>query len=92
MRFVALFVSVLLVGSSAQLATAQGTAPAVSGKGTGASGKPKREPTAGQLAARERIRKCGAEWKEAKAKGTTGGTRWPQYWKSCNARLKGGSA
>ena len=51
-----------------------------------------REPTAGQMAARERQRKCGAEWKEAKASGKTAGTKWPQYWSQCNARLKGNSA
>ena len=38
--------------------------------------KMKKEPSAGQLATRERQKKCGAEWKEAKAsnkieKGTT---------------------
>ena len=47
------------------------------------------EPTAGQMAARERQKKCGAEWREAKAAGKTGGLKWPQYWSQCNARLKG---
>lgn len=51
-----------------------------------------REPTAGQMAARERQRKCGAEWKEAKAANRTGGVKWPQFWSSCNARLKGNRA
>ena len=54
--------------------------------------KSQREPTAGQLAARERQKKCGVEWREAKAKGSTGGLKWPQYWSRCNARLKGGQA
>ena len=54
-----------------------------------ATTRPKREPTAGQLAARERQKKCGVEWREAKAKGATGGLKWPQYWSKCNARLKG---
>ena len=49
----------------------------------------KKEPTAGQMAARERQRKCGAEWKEAKAAGKTGGLKWPKFWSQCNARLKG---
>ena len=31
--------------------------------------KTKKEPSAGQLAARERQKKCAAEWKEAKASG-----------------------
>ena len=52
----------------------------------------KREPTASQMAARERQRKCAAEWKEAKAAGKTGGLKWPKYWSQCNARLKGNSA
>ena len=34
--------------------------------------KPKKEPTAAQLAARERMSKCSLEWKEAKA----GGKKW----------------
>lgn len=55
-----------------------------------ATPKVRREPTAGQLAARDRQKKCGVEWKEAKAKGETGGLKWPQYWSKCNARLKGG--
>ena len=38
-----------------------GTVPAA------AQTKPKKEPTAAQLAARERMTKCSAEWKEAKA-------------------------
>jgi hypothetical protein len=54
--------------------------------------RPKREPTMGQMAARERQKKCGVEWKEAKAAGKTGGLRWPQYWSRCNARLKGNAA
>jgi hypothetical protein len=44
------------------------------------------------MAARERQRKCGAEWKEAKAANRTGGTKWPQFWSRCNALLKGNQA
>jgi hypothetical protein len=51
-----------------------------------------KEPTVGQMAARERQRKCGVEWKEAKAANRTGGIKWPQYWSRCNARLKGNQA
>ena len=44
----------------------------------------------GQIAVRERQRKCGAEWrglsKDEQAK--KGGT-WPKYWSACNTRLKG---
>ena len=43
----------------------------------------------GQIAVRERQRKCGAEWrglsKDEQAK--KGGT-WPKYWSACNTRLK----
>ena len=53
----------------------------------------KREPTASQMAARERQKKCSAEWKSAKAAGTVAsGMRWPKFWSQCNARLKGNSA
>ena len=50
----------------------------------------KREPTAKQLAARERQAKCSAEWKAAKAAGKLEpGLKWPKFWSACNARLKG---
>ncbi|HEX8167492.1 MAG TPA: hypothetical protein VF601_17130 [Beijerinckiaceae bacterium] len=52
-------------------------------------GASKREPTVNQMAARERQKKCAAEWKEAKAAGKTEGLKWPKYWSQCNARLKG---
>jgi len=54
--------------------------------------RPKKEPTARQMMARERQRTCAGEWKSAKAAGTTGGAKWPKFWSACNARLKGGSA
>jgi len=51
--------------------------------------KAKKPPSAGQLAARERQKKCGAEWKEAKAAGKVEkGMKWPQFWSACNKRLK----
>jgi len=54
--------------------------------------KPKKEPTAAQLAARERLTKCSAEWKEAKAGGKVEtGTKWPKFWSACNKRLKEGT-
>ena len=44
------------------------------------------------LAMRERQKKCGAEWKEAKAAGKIEkGMKWPKYWSACNKRLKGGA-
>jgi hypothetical protein len=54
------------------------------------SGAAKSQPSAGQLAVRERQKKCGAEWKEAKAAGKIEkGMKWPQYWSACTKRLKG---
>lgn len=53
----------------------------------------KREPTAGQLSARDRQKRCSAEWKEAKAANKVpSGQKWPQFWSACNKRLKGGTA
>jgi len=51
--------------------------------------KTKKPPSAGQKAMRERQRKCGAEWKAAKAAGKVEkGMTWPKYWSACNKRLK----
>jgi hypothetical protein len=34
-------------------------------------------------------KKCGAEWKEAKASNKIEkGTTWPKFWSACNKRLK----
>jgi len=86
---------------SSQPGSAQGTAPGGTTVEQPTTEKPARraratratkEPTVGQMAARERQRKCGVEWKEAKAANRTGGMKWPQYWSRCNARLKGNQA
>ncbi len=46
-------------------------------------------PSAGVAAMRERQKKCGAEWKAAKASGKIEkGQTWPKYWSACNKRLK----
>lgn len=51
--------------------------------------KAKKAPSAGMAAMRERQKKCGAEWKAAKAAGKVEkGQKWPQYWSACNKRLK----
>ncbi|HTM72041.1 MAG TPA: hypothetical protein VL198_02315 [Pseudolabrys sp.] len=51
--------------------------------------KTKTEPSAGQLAARERQKKCAAEWKETKTAGKTEkGATWSKFWSDCNKRLK----
>jgi hypothetical protein len=92
MSRIALYAAVLAAGLTAaplpqvtSSAIAQTTAPAA------AKAKPKRPPTPGQIAARERQKKCGAEWKAAKAAGKIAkGMKWPQYWSACNKRLKSG--
>jgi hypothetical protein len=54
--------------------------------------KPKKEPTAAQLAARERMSKCSLEWKEAKAGGKVAkDMKSPAFWSACNKRLKEGT-
>lgn len=53
--------------------------------------KSKKPPTPAQLAFRARQKKCGAEWRAAKAAGKIEkGMKWPQFWSACNKRLKGG--
>ena len=82
------------VRADGAIIVAQASTPAL-GEDTGKrksrkrEGSAKREPTVNQMAARERQRKCAAEWKEAKAAGKTEGLKWPKYWSKCNARLKG---
>ena len=54
--------------------------------------KTKKEPSAEQVAARERQKKCAAEWKEAKAANKIEkGATWPKFWSDCNKRLKSAS-
>ena len=49
----------------------------------------KKKVPAGLAAARERQKKCGAEWKDAKAGGTVAkDMTWPKFWSACNKRLK----
>ena len=70
---------------------AQSSSPAP-GSSTAATPNPKRAPTPGQIAARERQKKCAAEWKVAKDAGKIEkGMKWPQFWSACNKRLKGTS-
>jgi hypothetical protein len=50
-----------------------------------------KQPSAGQTAARDRQKKCGAEWRTlTDVQKTAQGPKWPQYWSKCNKRLKGG--
>jgi hypothetical protein len=79
--------------ANAQTAPAQTTQPA---KTQAAKTQAEKTKTAkplspAQQAMRERQRKCGAEWKAAKAAGKIEkGTTWPKYWSACNKRLKAG--
>lgn len=48
-----------------------------------------KEPTVGQTAARERQKKCGAEWRALSvADKAAKGPKWPQYFSKCVKRLK----
>ncbi|GJD60662.1 hypothetical protein [Methylobacterium frigidaeris] len=50
---------------------------------------PRREPNLRSLAARERQRKCGAEWRALTPPDKAAqGPRWPQYYSKCVRRLK----
>ncbi|MFA6265175.1 MAG: hypothetical protein WC670_05600 [Pseudolabrys sp.] len=87
----ALCAVLLAAGLIATPVHAQTAAPAA-GSSTAVTPKPKRTPTPGQLAARERQKKCAVEWKADKAAGKVAtGMKWPQYWSACNKRLKGAS-
>jgi hypothetical protein len=69
-------------------ASAQATQPAPA-----KTAKSKKPPSAAQLAEREHIKKCGVEWKEAKAaRKVEKGMTWPKYWSACNICLKGADA
>ena len=70
------------VSSALAAALALSTAGATQAAG---ETKPQKTPTAAQLAARERMSKCSAEWKEAKAAGKIEkAMTWPKYWSACN--------
>jgi hypothetical protein len=50
---------------------------------------PAKEPTISQTAARERQKKCGAEWRGLSAtEKASQGPKWPQYFSKCVKRLK----
>ena len=79
--------SLPIVMSSATAQSAQPAPAAAPAKTT----KPKKPQSAAMQAMHERQKKCGAEWKEAKAAGKIEkGTTWPKYWSACNKRLKAG--
>jgi hypothetical protein len=54
-----------------------------------AQAKSAKEPTASGMAARERQKKCGAEWRALPAaEKAAQGPKWPQYYSKCVKRLK----
>jgi hypothetical protein len=80
----ALIAAPLFVHSAAAQTAAPVAAPAAipAKKGTA-------KTSAAVTEMRDRQKKCGAEWKEAKAAGKVEkGTTWPKYWSACNKRLK----
>jgi len=68
-------------------------APAAAPAATPASAaaKPAKPVSAGQAAAHDRQKQCGAEWKAKKAeiRKTDPKATWPKFWSDCNKRLKG---
>ncbi|MGN6572102.1 MAG: hypothetical protein ACTHLO_11875 [Pseudolabrys sp.] len=89
-RFLAAALAAGLVAASLPIVTlsaAAQSAPAA----TTTTAKPKKPQSAGMQAMHERQKKCGAEWKAAKAAGKVEkGTTWPKFWSACNKRLKAG--
>jgi hypothetical protein len=82
------FAAVLAAGL-ATAALAQTTPAPSSTTSTPAAATTKKPASGGLAAARERQKKCGAEWKEAKKAGKVEkGMTWPKYWSACNKRLK----
>ncbi|KMO17860.1 hypothetical protein [Methylobacterium platani] len=79
--------AVLAAFLAAFVVAAPAAAFAQAGSGPGLA--PRREPSARGLAARERQRKCGAEWRGLNASEKAAqGPRWPQYYSKCVRRLK----
>lgn len=72
----------------AQAATAKEAWSAPSAKET-AKEQTAKEPSVAQSAARERQKKCGAEWRALSAtEKAAQGPKWPQYYSKCVKRLK----
>jgi len=84
-----MFATLLAAGLFAAPLTYSSAARAQQKSASEKTAKTNKEPSAGQLAARERQKKCAAEWKETKAAGKTEkGATWPKFWSDCNKRLK----
>ena len=81
----------LLAAPAFTTGAAAQTAPAAPNTKSDTPTTAKRPASAAIQAMRERQKKCGAEWKTAKAAGKTEkGMTWPKYWSACNKRLKAG--
>lgn len=64
-------------------------APATAQTAKETSKETAKEPSVAQSAARERQKKCGAEWRAlTAAEKTAQGPKWPQYYSKCVKRLK----
>ncbi len=71
------------------LLTPAQAAPTTAPAAKDASKESAKEPSVGQSAARERQKKCGAEWRAlTAAEKTAQGPKWPQYYSKCVKRLK----
>jgi len=94
LKLIAAAIAAAALAALPTLANAQTAAPAAktekttTAKTSNTASKKTLSPA--QAAMRERQKKCGAEWKAAKAAGKIQkGQTWPQYWSACNKRLKG---
>jgi len=65
------------------IVAAPSPAGAVEAKETATAKNEKRPPTPGQLAARERMKTCGAEWRALKTAGNTGSRTWREFSSTC---------
>jgi len=78
-----------LIAAPLPLLTSYASAQTPPATDTKTDAKQTKAPSSGVAAMRERQKKCGAEWKAAKAAGTVEkGQKWPQFWSACNKRLK----
>jgi hypothetical protein len=89
--FAAALAAGLLAAPSFTTGAAAQNAPVASNSKNDTATKTKPPASAAVQAMRQRQKKCGAEWKAAKAAGKIEkGTTWPKYWSACNKRLKAG--
>jgi hypothetical protein len=83
-------VAAALFSIPVQSSQAQAPAPDAAAKAAKPRATAKPAPSGGRAAMLERQKKCGVEWREAKAGGKVEkGMTWPKIWSACNTRLKG---